>query len=184
MSIWNIYCESGNGRKTVIQPKVVFADNLIRSGTFGGEGNGIQCLVRYDWKSKKKYRMFLQIKDEKATGVSHLTMWAHDYEQDIWTKLIEYDLQIKHTFLMDSCVFLENYLSEYCAEIRTMELSDFRVFSDEGKWVRANAVRLGQSYNYPGSYNYGVQGNIIWGITTGLPNRCRIPAQWRLVPIG
>ena len=74
--------------------------------------------------------------------------------------------------------FLENFLTEYAGEVRSMELSNLRARSaDSFQWVSADSVHflfngsLSQMY-YSGSAAFGTEGCSIWAITSGVSGLC------------
>ena len=97
------------------------------------------------------------------------------YEQ---TLLCAYD-----TLLPDSAckgpiaIFLENYLTQYAGEIRTMEVRNAMYLEEaSGQWKRITGGTMhpnGGAYvkHYAGSYDYGAADGRLWIMTTGVGNR-------------
>ena len=170
MSVWNTYGENRYGNRTVFRPKVVYSAKSEINQSFDGEGNGTQCLFRYDWKIGKTYRMLIQTFRNEQTGNCQMAMWICDLESMSWTRLIEYDLGIPSKYINRAVVFLEDYLTSTAAEIRSMELSNFRARnSSSNKWVTATKA-LFSRYSGTGSYAFGSGDRSFWAITTGIPN--------------
>jgi len=182
-SVWDTYCQDASGRVTTIRAKQVYPSGEAKP--FDGEGYGVQCIIPCDWQEGHSYRMLLQQSRSAGTGNVLMAMWLCDLETMQWTKLIEYDLGVRDTWITQGGAFLENYLSEYAGALRTMELSNFRARDkDSGSWVAADRAVFCQNYGYPGSYNYGSDGRTFWAITTGLAGRCALPPDQQAYYVG
>jgi protein-tyrosine phosphatase len=72
---------------------------------------------------------------------------------------------------------LENYLTEYAADVRTVEWSNYRVKAcGTDSWVSAkSAVMERQFKDWKGSYNFGSSDSCFWAITTSVPGLCDDP---------
>ena len=178
MSVWNIYCTDSSGKTTKITAKKTYPDNPRHEGGFDGEGAGAQVLVDYDWKSGKTYRALVQC-GRTAAGNCELLFWVCDLESGAWTHLISYDLGYGDTCMTSAACFLENFDTNYAANVRTMELSNFRVNSREkGTWVSASSAMMQRQFEeWTGSYNYGSTDTCFWAIASGIPNLCTPPEQ-------
>ena len=64
-----------------------------------------------------------------------------------------------------------------------MELWNFKVKSLTGQWTGARTATMKQDFDYPGSYNYGAEGDRFWAITTGIPNKAQRPVQFKQVSV-
>ena len=176
MSVWDTFCRDRNGTVQTIRAKVTYPNE---GKPFDGEGTGMQCIIPFDWKEGRSYRALIQ-QSESARGTAVLTFWVCDLADQRWTKLIEYDLNIADTHMTGACAFLENFIPSYAANLRTMELWNFKVRSKRtGKWVAGRKASMYECFELPGSYNYGASGDRFWAVTTALPNRCRKPAQYK-----
>ena len=93
--------------------------------------------------------------------------------------MISYDLGYGGTYIANLGCFLENYLVDYAAEVRTAEWSNFGVKDrDVGSWVSAKSAKMEQQFEeWTGSYNYGSDGSCFWAITSGVPSLCKPPAN-------
>ena len=177
MSVWDTYCEDSAGNVTVVRATPVYPQDAYKSGEFGGEGVGAQCLVEYDWKKNRWYRATLKAYDGD-NGNTQLEFWVMDLETGEQTLICAYDLGVGGvTFRGDNCIFLENYLPEYSGDIRTMEIKNAKVLETEsGRWrsvnegnVYPNSGALDTSYQ--GSFDYGVEKDRLWIMTTGVGDR-------------
>ena len=175
-SVWDTYCQDATGQVYTIRPQVVYPEGAGK--VFDGEGWGVQCLLPFDWKEDHPYRAVLQQSENSATGSTRIAFWVCDLETGAWTRLIEYDLGYS-TCMTGGAAFLENYLTEYAGQLRTMELSNFRVRTRYGDIVPGKSAYFAQNFEYPGSYNYGSDGKSFWAITTGVPGCCTLPPDWQ-----
>lgn len=179
MSVWHTYCKDKKGNVTTIVPKITYVAEPIKTGTFGGEGTGIQCIVQYDWKANTPYRFLLQQSEDKKTGNCLMEMWICDLTTMAWSRLIQYDLGIQKTYINRAVAFLENYIVESAAEYRDARFSNFRALNNRtGRWVSATQAKMFQDFDYPGSYTYGSEGNSFFCRTTGLPGIWSRPKQF------
>ena len=170
MSVWNTYCKDRSGNVITIRPKVVYSARSEINQSFDGEGNGTQCLFRYNWQTGKTYRLLIQQSKDEKTGNCRLALWICDLESMNWERLIEYDLGMPSNYMRRAVVFLENYIPGAAAQIRSMELSNFRARdSRSGKWISATKAEF-EHYSGSGSYAFGSDGRSFWAITTGIPN--------------
>ena len=176
-SVWDTYARDRSGRQTTFRARRLRPSNPLKGGPFGGEGSGVQCLVSYPWQAGRTYRLLIQVYPGETDGVTRLSMWVCDLSSNAWQQLVEYEIDIGGLTMSDACAFLENYTPATAGEIRTMELSNFRVSRGGGQWTAASRATFEQNYDYPGSYAYGSDGTRFWAITTGLTGRCRKPAQ-------
>ncbi len=177
LSVWDTYCTDKNGKKVTIRAERIYPDSCIGGDTFGGEGEGVHCIVPYDWKEGHSYRALIQ-QGTAPNGNTTVVLWACDLETGQWRRLIEYDMKRTDTHMTWGMAFLENYLSKYAGELRSMALSNIRVLnSSSHRWTGIKTASFKQNYDHPGSYNYGSEGSVFWAVTTGLKNRCNLPAQ-------
>jgi len=178
MSIWDVYCEDKNGNVTTVRAQPTYPQDAYKSGEFGGEGVGAQCLVEYDWQENRWYRAHF-ICYEGSNGNTQLEFWVTDLLSGEKTLLCAYDLGISGvTFRGDNCIFLENFIPGYSGEVRTMEVRNVKYLGcDDGRW---HDVTSGDMYTnggalsmgYEGSYDYGVSDDRLWIMTTGVGDRC------------
>ena len=179
MSVWHTYCKDKKGNVTTIEPKITYVAEPIKTGSFGGEGTGIQCIVQYDWKANTPYRFLLQQHEDEKTGNCLMEMWICDLSTMVWSRLIQYDLGIQKTYINRAVTFLENYIVESAAEYRDARFSNFRARNSRtGKWVSATQAKMWQDFDYPGSYTYGSDDSSFFCRTTGLPGIWSKPRQY------
>ncbi len=176
MSVWDTYVTDSSGAESIIHAVRTYPDTYRVSQPFAGEGSGIQTIVDYDWKQGHAYRALIQCR-QTDRGTCELIFSVMDLESGRWDKLVSYDLGYGNTHMTRTVCFLEDYLVEEAAEVRTMELWNFRASTGGGAWVPAYSATMRQDYEYPGSYNYGSDGARFWAITSAIPDLCSHPAN-------
>ena len=172
LSFWDVYCVDNQGHTTKLQARQVYPEPGDDS-TFGGEGEGVHCLVKYNWKPGNWYRMLLQCGVSPDTGNTTLEQWVRDLQTGVWTYLCKYDLGAPGVAMTDdTAVFLENFIADTAGDVRTMEVRNVRVFPESTyQWELITSGYFLQNFDHPGSYRYGTSGDTFWIITTGLSNR-------------
>ena len=177
MSFWDAYCTDASGNTTTVRARPIYPENPYKAGEFEGEGVGAQCMDYYDWKENHWYRVHLRCIDSTATGNTEVEFWVCDLETGEYTLICAYDLGTANVaFEGGIAIFLENYLNEYAGEIRTLEVRNAMYLEEtSGQWkgiTEANMIPNGSalSMDYIGSYDYGVEGNTLWIMTTGVGN--------------
>lgn len=173
MSFWDIFCKDSYGRETVIRAKRVYPKMTSYSEEFTGEGTGVHCTVPYDWKANHWYRMHLRCVTSRETGNTVVEQWVCDVETEQYVLLCSYDTGVKNSSFKGSiAVFLENYLTEYSGEVRSMEVRNAKYFNAvTKKWQSITEAYIGSDSGLPryeGSYNFGAFGNEFWMITSGV----------------
>lgn len=176
MSVWDTYVTDPSGTESIIHAVRTHPDTYRVSKPFEGEGSGIQTIVDYDWQQGHAYRALIQCVQTDG-GSCELIFSVMDLESGRWDKLVSYDLGYGNTYMTRTVCFLEDYLVEEAAEVRTMELWNFRASTGGGSWVPAYSATMCQNYEYPGSYNYGSDGARFWAITSAIPGLCSHPAD-------
>ena len=170
LSFWDVYCTDRSGRTETIRASLVYPAS-DGNDSFGGEGTGAHHLTDYAWQPGKWYRMRLTCGKSETTGNTTIEQWVQDLSDMAWTKLCVYDLGVPNVaFKGDTAVFLENFYPEYAGEIRTMECRNFSVFRNKWQGIRKGTLtkRVGA---YKGSCGYGVSGDTICMITTGVEGK-------------
>ena len=176
MAFWEVYCWDAAGQMTTIRAKRVYPAE-DGDTTFTGEGDGVHCLVDYNWRPGQWYRMLLQCRTSESTGNTCISQWVQDLSNGAWTYLCEYDLGVPNVaFTGDIAVFLENYIPVTSGNVRTMEVRNVRALKEgSNEWTSIRSGWFEMGYVHTGSYRYGVNGDTFWIITTGIPGKAGTP---------
>lgn len=176
MSFWDLHCTDAAGNVTTRRPTVIYPETPYQSQEFGNEGVGAQCIDPYAWEENHWYRFHIRCVDNTA-GNTEVEFWVCDLESGEYTLICAYDLGTGNAAFKNSiAIFLENYLPSTAGEIRTLEVCNPQYLNEAtGQWC---AITEGHMYangssgdlNYAGSYDYGVEGDRLWIMTTGVGN--------------
>lgn len=82
----------------------------VRSGRFGGEGEGVQSFYDYAWKVGVDYRFELQA--EVKGDRTHYTGWIFTPEQPAGLKLVTLSVPAKGDLIRDPYSFVEDFLRD------------------------------------------------------------------------
>lgn len=164
----------------MIRPKRVYPAATDYSEDFTGEGEGAHCIVPYAWEAEHWYRMHLRCVTGSVTGNTVVEMWVCDLETGEYTLLCSYDIGYPDSaFAGSTGMFLENFLTGEAGQVRTLEICNPMYLDEKTQsWCRLNEMLInvmddhGDTY-YDGSYRYGVDGNCIWMITSGVGGNWR-----------
>ena len=175
MSFWDVYCRKPGGGTDLIRAKRVYPHVTQFSETFTGEGEGVHCTQVYEWKANHWYRMHLRCVTNPQTHNTMVEQWVCDLENDEYTLLCIYDIGVRNSaFKGGMAIFLENYLTEYAGEVRTLEVEN-PIYREEssGQWKKIKAITFYPNssalpMDYRGGYRYGVSQNRVWMITDGV----------------
>jgi len=175
MTIWDTTCRAKNGNTTVLRASGVYpkdSASFQRNKDYR-EGSFLQCIVPFDWKEGRNYRTVVQLYGRKVT------FFVEDLLTQAWTMLMEFDIGYEGGFITSPCAFLEDFSLDAQGAVRSMALANFRARDCKtGKWISTKKAILGENYEYPGSYNYGTEGNAFFFITSNIPGLCKTPAQY------
>lgn len=171
MSCWDIYCRDARGNRHTISAERLYPAAAVGGGRFWGEGDGARCIAPFPWKAGHWYRMHL-----KALGSpekTRLEQWVCDLKTGKDTLLCVFEIAVPNgAFQGDNAAFLENFLPETAAQLRSLELRNIRYReADTGKWRSVRQVTISSRDglpNYEGSYSFGVTEGRIWMITSGV----------------
>ena len=175
MSFWDLHCTDAAGNVTTLRPTVIYPENPYQSEEFGGEGVGAKCLDPYPWEENHWYRFHIRCTDNAVTGTTEVEFWVCDLEQGEYTLICAYDMGTGNAAFQGSiAIFLENYLPSTAGEIRTLEVCNPQYLDEAtGQWCAITEGYMiptgdGMGMSYTGSYDYGMEVNRLWIMTTGV----------------
>ena len=182
MTLWDIFCKDSDGNVKIIAPEVIYPEDGGKAALEGdAEGSYVQCIVPFDWRPGRDYRILLQQSDSDTTGNAVFTTWICDLAENEWVEMVSFDSGVPDIYLGKSGGFLENFDEAYAGDVRTMELSNMKAKAiDSSDWVAAESVTvmLNSSIgidDYVGSANFGSDGASFWAITSGVDGLSRTP---------
>ena len=173
MSFWDIFCGDGTGKERLLRPRILWPRDPIHGDSFSGEGTGARCLTHFPWMAGRWYRMHLRSFVSRESGTTLVEQWVQDLETGKEQIISCYDTGIPDSaFVGNVAVFLENFLPETAGSVRSMEICNAMYRrEDSGRWqpvTQVYASSEGGLPHYEGSYNFGVEENRLWMITSGL----------------
>ncbi len=175
MSFWDIKAKDHSGNDVTIRAQRVYPEATDRSEGFDNEGVGVHCIVDYPWEENHWYRMHLKCVTNPKTGNSMVEQWVCDLETGVYTLLVAYDLgYADSSFMGNIAIFLENYLTQYSGDVRSMEIRNPRYLDKAtSQWGSFNEIYMhingtSEITEYHGTYNYGVEEDRVWMITSGV----------------
>lgn len=181
MTVWDIFCEDSDGNVDLYEPEVTYPENQGQANIGNAEGSFVQCIVPYNWRPGRDYRVLLQRSESADAGTSEFTTWVCDLAENNWTRIATFDTGVRDLYFDSSGGFLENFEVDYAGDVRTMQLSNMKAKpKDSSDWVAADSVKyifngsIGIS-DYVGSANFGADGSSIWAITSGVEGLGRTP---------
>ena len=190
LTIWDTFLTDPNGKVTKIVPRVLYPEGEGDVCDNTSEGSFAHCLVPYDWQAGKDYRLHLQLLPSPQNGrmAAHLSIC--DLETGVWTRLISIDTGLtEDTYMYGAMGFLENYIPQYMAEVRTMELSNMWARSwEDGTWHAVSHTYFGINassiaFDYVGSFNFGTDKDTAWVITSGVQGLGELPSDKTRFPV-
>lgn len=189
MTVWSTFCQDAAGNVTIFTPEVIYPEGQGRQNQNNAEGSFTQCILPYDWHAGRDYRVLLQASQSDITGNVVLTSYVCDLLKNEWTMLVSFDTGVAGVCMNSVGGFLENFVTEYAGEVRSMELSNVRARSaDTYQWVSANSVQFllngsVSQMDYSGSAAFGTDGCSIWAITSGVGGLCRTSSDATSYPL-
>ena len=173
LSFWDVHCTDASGNQTTIRATRVYPETTNSTEEFGGEGTGAHSLVPYQWEAGHWYRMHLVCGTSSETGNTTVEQWVEDLETNETTLLSKYEVGVQNScFKGSTAFFLEDYLSQYAGEVRSMEVRNAKYLDEStGQWqdiTQAYMALNGGLPTYEGSYNFGASGDHFWMITSGV----------------
>lgn len=183
MTVWSTFCEDYAGNVTVFTPEVIYPQGAGKANIGNTEGSFTQCIYPFDWHAGKDYRFLLQQSRSETTGNVVLSLSICDLQKSEWRLMASFDIGVPGVYMSSMGGFLENFVTAYAGEVRSMQLSHLRARSaDTLQWVSADSTRflLNGSISdlgYAGSAAFGTEGDAIWAITSGVSGLCLTPSD-------
>ena len=151
------------------------------SSNFGGEGEGTNCIMPYNWESNKWYRMLLHCWEDAETGTTFAGMWLLDVEKGSWTLFSYFDTHLYDSYFSGGfSQFMENFsggdVKTNCNVERTCQLKNMYVYDHaKQEWISLPTTKLSYGDGNPqtegqkkfGAHSFGATEEYFWGSTGG-----------------
>ena len=173
LSLWDIFCTDENGKTTTIRAERTYPAEKTSDDYFGHEGTGAHTIRPYDWQAGRWYRMLLRCGTSVETGNTTIEQWIMDLTTNEWAHICTYDTGVRDTyFIGTSAFFLENYLSGYAGEVRSMEIANIRIHTiSDNEWHDVTSTHNFVKPFGSGSWRVGADTNSFYIITTGVTEK-------------
>lgn len=167
-----------DGEKALLRASRVYPAG---SSSFGGEGEGTNCIGPYEWETNQWYRMLLHSWEDQETGTTFAGLWFLDVESGKWTLFSYFDTHLYGSYFVGGMSqFMENYwgldVNTNCNVERTCNIKNMYVFDHARKnWVSLPTATLSYGDGNPvnedqkkyGAHSFGATEEYFWGSTGG-----------------
>lgn len=170
LSFWDIFCTDRAGKTTTIRAKRIESTGKSTSDSFGGEGTGAHTILPYEWQAGRWYRMLLLCGVSEESGNTTVEQWFQDLVTNEWSHMCTYDTGIPDScFIGPAAFFLENYLTKYAGDVRTMEVANVRIHTvSDGAWHDVTRTGPIEKAFGTGSWQAGADEHSFYMMTTGV----------------
>ena len=157
MSFWETFYDGDKKRHNA---KRVFPAG---ESTFGGEGEGTNNIVPFEWRTGAWYRMVLRSWTD-ACGDTYVGQWILDREQNVWTLVSYFNTGFKNSFFVGRMSqFQENFWDKHYRYTRSFNYKNIFVKDTaDGAWKYI--ARTSLSYDDP-DWHYHTGGTHVFGAT-------------------
>ena len=177
LSFWEAAYKDGKEEKKLTASRV-YPEG---SSTFGGEGDGTNCIMYYPWKDNQWYRMLLHCWTDAETGTTFAGTWFLDVESGEWRLFAYFDTHLYDSYFIGGMSqFMENFSgldpkTNYQVE-RTCNLKNMYVYDHQKTaWISLPTVTLSYGDGGPqhedqikfGAHSFGANDEYFWGSTGG-----------------
>ena len=173
LSFWEVQYKKSPNSNTVEKLR---ASRIYPSGEnfFGGEGEGTNNIVSYNWSTNKWYRMVIHVWNDRETGKTFVGQWFLDVATGKWDLISYFNTSLTNSYLIGSMSqFQENYLAEYSDSIRSFNFKNMYVRDREkSKWISLNTTVLSYDtkafgFNTEGTHSFGATSEYFYGSAGG-----------------
>ncbi len=147
-SFWDIV-EDYNENKVITTPTRVYpaGDEHL----FGGEGNGHNYFMDYEWKENTWYTLLVHCWKDKATGKTFIGQWIRNTEDGEWILTSYFNTTLSETCIQGSMSqFMESFSKPYWGLKRDIYLKNIYTYDKIKKqWFSLDKMSMNYSYMYP-----------------------------------
>ncbi|MBE6639779.1 MAG: DUF3472 domain-containing protein [Ruminococcaceae bacterium] len=176
---WHYWPE---GKKTGVEETNLVADRIYPPGKndFGGEGEGVNYIGRYNWKDSQWYRMVLHTWENPTTGTTYCGQWMQDLTTGKYTLISYFDTKMRQSYLEGNMhFFMENFYGYNLDQERDVKMKNIyakqKKVSETGEvtweWTSVNSTALSHCNNWAnnkiGAHSFGATEEYFWGRAGG-----------------
>ncbi len=171
-SDWDAHPDSVKEEQRV---KLLYKDESVRVGRFGGEGTGGQSFLDYDWKLGQTYRFCVSAKPNGKR--TEYTNWFFVPEENKWKKLVTFSTITGGKYLSGYYSFVEDFLrnGESAKIDRRASYGNGWVKDKNGQWHSLSRARFSGDSNPVMNINAGIKDNWYYLQTGGETKNDDVP---------
>ena len=178
--------ELGNGKKLLIfsvwdseqndpkaveedrRTKLLYKDEKVRTGRFGGEGTGGQSFFDYDWKPKETYRFLVTARPDGPDRTAYAG-YFFEPERHEWRRLVTFSTVTGGKDLGGYYSFIEDFKRDRLSttKVRKAHSGIGYVRNKDGKLAELTRARFTADANPVTNIDAGVDGNQFFLVTGG-----------------
>jgi len=167
--IFSVWEPGGNDPKATPEEKrtkLLYKDEKVRAGRFGGEGSGGQSFFDYDWKVGETYRFYVTSKIAEDRVEYH--GWFYLPEDRVWKHLVGFSTQHKNN-LKGFYSFVEDFKRDRVSttKARLARYGNGWALTEKGEWQPATKARFTGDANPVTNINAGLKDDRFFLVTGG-----------------
>jgi hypothetical protein len=168
--LFSVWDSEQNDPKAVAEDsrtKLIYKDEKVRTGRFGGEGTGGQSFFDYPWKVGATYRLMVSSKvDGKRT---EYTGYFFEPEKHAWKRLVTFSTVTGGKDLGGYYSFIEDFQRDRVSttKVRRAHFGVGYVRNKKGELVELSRARFTADANPVTNIDAGVEGNQFFLVTGG-----------------
>ena len=158
--------------KTIMRATRVYPKG--EESNFGGEGEGTNCILPYEWETGTWYRMALHAWEDSVTGKTFVGQWVCNLETGKWDLISYFNTRLTKSALRGGMsLFQENFIGGVNQFVeREFHVKNTYVLDHMDKeWKSLNASYLcysdGGADNKSGLHYFGATKEYFWGVGGG-----------------
>ena len=164
-SFWDIL--NGTDESNVITtPTRIYPEGAEH--LFGGEGNGHNYFMDYEWKPDTWYTLLVHCWKDKATGKTFIGQWIRDIQNGEWILTSYFNTTLSETCIQGGMSqFMESFSRPYWGLKRDMYLKNIYTYDKiKQKWFSLDKMSMYYSYMFPdknGTHNMEITDEYFYG---------------------
>ena len=118
---------------------------------FGGEGNGHNYFMDYEWQENTWYTLLVHCWKDKATGKTFIGQWIRNTEDGEWILTSYFNTTLSETCIQGGMSqFMESFSKPYWGLKRDIYLKNIYTYDKIKKqWFSLDKMSMNYSYMYP-----------------------------------
>ena len=165
-SVWDSASNDRNAAPAEDRVNVIFKDEKVRTGRFGGEGSGGQSFLDLDWKADEVYGFAVTAAPDGRR--TEYTGFLREPGSKDWRRLITFSTVTGGKRLKGYYSFVEDFKRDRVSttKVRSAEFGNGWVRSADGAWVPLDTARFTADANPVTNIDAGLTGERFF-LTTG-----------------